>query len=209
MTASLDTLLKFAVPLAFVVSFALRWIYLRVVRRSMLRPSVRMAAPGDATLPASLTPMPPPAPPSQRLEIVSAAPPQDLRSRCLARPMDRRCRARCGRPGLRPGPDVAMGMADRQRLLAGRRPAVHAVFRVAAGHRGRPCRDCDLARHGRRCAHLRRAVPRCCCRARSEVGALPGSRSRRLGGVSTATARCWCWRSWRAPSRRWGPSWSR
>ena len=58
MTASLDTLLKFAVPLAFVVSFALRWIYLRVVRRSMLRPSVRMAAPGDATLPASLTPMP-------------------------------------------------------------------------------------------------------------------------------------------------------
>jgi hypothetical protein len=77
MTASLDTLLKFAVPLAFVVSFALRWIYLRVVRRSMLRPSVRMAAPGDATLPASLTPMPPPAPPSQRLEIVSAAPPQD------------------------------------------------------------------------------------------------------------------------------------
>ena len=42
--AWLQIFLYFAVPLALVVSLALRWVYLRAVWRSMLRPVVEMAA---------------------------------------------------------------------------------------------------------------------------------------------------------------------
>src|SRR6187397_759875 len=72
---SLNIVVQLAVPLAFAVSLALRWIYLRAVRRAMLRPVAGMARLGDE---ASLAPrtFPVPAdPPSQRLEILSAANP--------------------------------------------------------------------------------------------------------------------------------------
>ena len=73
--AWLWTFLEFAVPLAVVVSLALRWVYLRVVRRSMLRPVVEMTAPTDEASPTPQTFPAPADPPSQRLEIVPAATP--------------------------------------------------------------------------------------------------------------------------------------
>ena len=72
---SLNTVVQLAVPPAFVVSLALRWIYLRVVRRSMLRPVAGTAPPGDEASLASRTFPVPADPPSQRLEIVSVANP--------------------------------------------------------------------------------------------------------------------------------------
>src|SRR5262249_29295531 len=58
---------QFGVPLAFVVALALRWLYLRGVRRSMLR-SVA-AAPADEAAPA------PAEPPARPLAIVAAGAP--------------------------------------------------------------------------------------------------------------------------------------
>ena len=72
---SLNTVVQLAVPPAFVVSLALRWIYLRVVRRSMLRPVAGTAPPGDEASLASRTFPVPADPPSQRLEIASVANP--------------------------------------------------------------------------------------------------------------------------------------
>src|SRR5262245_24878244 len=74
-TISLEVILQFAVPLAFVVALALRWIYLLGVRRAMLRPVVGITAPADEASPASRAFPGPADPPSQRLEIVSAAAP--------------------------------------------------------------------------------------------------------------------------------------
>ena len=73
--AWLQIFLYFAVPLALVVSLALRWVYLRAVWRSMLRPVVEMAAPAYEASPAPPTFPAPADPPSQRLEIVPAATP--------------------------------------------------------------------------------------------------------------------------------------
>jgi hypothetical protein len=68
--------LEFAVPLAVVVSLALRWVYLRVVRRSMLRPVVEMTAPADEASPAPQTFPAPADPPSSGLR--SCRPPLQL-----------------------------------------------------------------------------------------------------------------------------------
>src|SRR3954452_9700685 len=70
MTASLVVIVEIAVPLALVVSLALRWLYLRAVRRSMLRPVA--SGPGE---PSRLGPLPPVGAPSERLAIVAAPPP--------------------------------------------------------------------------------------------------------------------------------------
>src|SRR4051812_42922106 len=70
MTVSLVRLVEIAVPLALVVSLALRWLYLRAVRGSMLRPVA--SAPAEPPATAAATPV---EPPSERLKIVAAAPP--------------------------------------------------------------------------------------------------------------------------------------
>jgi hypothetical protein len=71
---SLTGVVQLAVPPAFAIAFALRWLYLRAVRRSMLRPATGAAAPGDeASSPQRRISAI--APPAQRLEIVSAATP--------------------------------------------------------------------------------------------------------------------------------------
>src|SRR5262245_10176018 len=74
-TISLNVILQFAVPLAFVVALALRWVYLRGVRRSMLRPVVEISAPADEVSPGSQAAPALADPPSQRLEIMPAAAP--------------------------------------------------------------------------------------------------------------------------------------
>ena len=161
--AWLWTFLEFAVPLALVVSLALRWVYLRVVRRSMLRPVVEMAAPADEASPAPQTFPAPADPPSQRLEIVPAATPARDAVRAAWRG-----------PWIAVAVHAVAGLAYALAMtsawawaamgMVGGIPAVHPVGQyfvcLAAGDRGRPGRAGFLARHVRCRAHLRSAVLR-------------------------------------------------
>jgi hypothetical protein len=69
-SVSMNAAVQFGVPVALVVSLALRWTYLRSVRRSMMRKAVEMPAPDHQAPAASSPAFAGPAAP--RLELVSA-----------------------------------------------------------------------------------------------------------------------------------------